>query len=211
MIWVMAKIHIRSVLDPLDEAESFLAAVEVVTLSEAMGLLPPGEVIETIDLDTMRRVAARVADAGIGIVPAATLTARRRPGTEELRAAIVSLRDALLEAPAPESEWRLTDVLGVDRLATLLGIAVSSLRRYAAGSRTTPDDVAARLHFLATVVSDLRGAYTEVGIRRWFDRPRAALGGRAPAEVLGGGWSPDADSAARVRSLSRSLLGLGAT
>ena len=35
--------------------------------------------------------------------------------------------------------------------------------------------IAGRLHFLATVVGDLAGAYNEIGIRRWFERRGAAI------------------------------------
>ncbi|MGQ0669492.1 MAG: hypothetical protein ACT4PO_07455 [Actinomycetota bacterium] len=71
--------------------------------------------------------------------------------------------------------------------------------------------MAARLHFLAKVVADLLGAYNEFGVLRWFDRPRAALGGRSPAEVLAGDWDPDAEGPLGVRSLARSLAGASAT
>jgi hypothetical protein len=39
--------------------------------------------------------------------------------------------------------------------------------------------VAERLHWLAMVVADLAGSYNALGIRRWFERPRALLGGAA--------------------------------
>ena len=52
--------------------------------------------------------------------------------------------------PTPASEWHgVNRVLGGDVLARLLGISSSSVRRYLSGSRATPDEIAARLHFLA--------------------------------------------------------------
>jgi hypothetical protein len=66
--------------------------------------------------------------------------------------------------------------------------------------------VAARLHFLASVVGDLAGAYNDFGIRRWFERPRTALEGRAPAALLSGPWSPDDVEPQRVRELAASLV-----
>ena len=91
-------------------------------------------------------------------------------------------------------------------MARLLGISQSSARRYFLGSRSTPDTVAARLHFLAFVVGDLAGAYNDIGVRRWFDRPRQRLDGSTPAQTLGERWSPDDDDPRRVRELARALL-----
>jgi hypothetical protein len=88
---------------------------------------------------------------------------------------------------------------------------VPSLRRYAAGQRTTPDDVADRLHFVALVVADLAGAYNPFGIRRWFDRPRPQLAGASPIEALGERWRPQDPAARRVRALARALVGAPAT
>jgi hypothetical protein len=96
-------------------------------------------------------------------------------------------------------------VLGPDLLGRLVGVSPSSIRRYTAGSRLTPDPVAARLHWLALVVADLAGSYTDVGIRRWFDRSRATLAGRSPAEVLGPAWNPDDPEVEAVRALAEAL------
>ena len=110
----------------------------------------------------------------------------------------------------PDSEWApLTQALGEELLAQLVGISPSSLLRYAA--RATPDDVAARLHFLALLVADLAGGYNDYGVRRWFTRPRAALGGQAPRDLLGAGFDPEGADAARLRDLAAGLLGAGAT
>lgn len=108
-------------------------------------------------------------------------------------------------APAyPQVEWNLVDLLG-DRLADLVGVSVSSMARYRTGQRGTPDDVALRLHVLAQIVSDLSGSYNAYGIRRWFDRPRSALNGRAPGEVLHGAWDPEDEQVVAVRELAAAL------
>ena len=90
----------------------------------------------------------------------------------------------------------------MDLLTRLLGISQSSARRYISGNRSTPDAIAARLHFLAFVVGDLGGAYNEIGVRRWFDRPRESLDGGTPAQALGSEWSPGDDGPRRVRDLA---------
>ena len=113
---------------------------------------------------------------------------------------------ALDQSPAPEHEWPiLQDVLGFDLLARLLDISPSSARRYLSGSRSTPDTVASRLHFLAFVVGNLSGAYNDIGVRRWFERPRERLDGCAPTQALGKHWAPDDDGPLRVQKLAGAL------
>jgi hypothetical protein len=79
------------------------------------------------------------------------------------------------------------------------------MRRYASGSRPTPDAVAARLHFLARVLAELRGAYNDIGVRRWFQRKRTVLRKRSPAQILTDDWSPEDSNPQRVLELARSL------
>ena len=119
--------------------------------------------------------------------------------------------DALSATPSA-SEWpALQRVLGVDLLARLLAISTVSLRRYLSGSRTTPDDVAARLDALALIVGDLAGAYNDAGVRRWFVRARTVLGNRAPVDVLTSGWQPEDPELRQVRGLANALTASPAT
>jgi hypothetical protein len=119
---------------------------------------------------------------------------------------------ALEESPVPEFEWsRVTDVLGLDLLSRLLGVSQTSIRRYKASARTTPDDIAERLHFLSLIVGDLAGAYNEIGTRQWFDRKRAQLDGRAPSDCLKTRWSPSQPGPRRVRDLASALVSSPAT
>jgi hypothetical protein len=101
----------------------------------------------------------------------------------------------------------MREVFGDDMLVELLGVGASSLRRYAGGERATPDEVAARLHWLAMVVADLAGAYNDFGIRRWFERPRSQLDGKSPRQTLGSAWTPEDAAAAQVRALAGVLAG----
>ncbi len=100
----------------------------------------------------------------------------------------------------------MSDTLGED-LARLLNISPSSLARYRSGERVTPDIVAARLHFIAMVVSELAGSYNNFGIRRWFKRHRSALKDKSPEQILSGDWTVDREEVVHVRDLARSLLG----
>lgn len=116
------------------------------------------------------------------------------------------------DTPLPACEWRiLQSSLGLDLLAKLLGVSRSSVRRYLSGSRSVPDAIAARLHFLAIIVGDLSGAYNDFGVRSWFDRPRKRLHGHSPAQLLADRWMPDAEGPQQVRELARSLLSSSAT
>ncbi|MCY4029152.1 MAG: hypothetical protein OXH75_22890 [Acidobacteria bacterium] len=93
-------------------------------------------------------------------------------------------------------------MLGADLLARLLRVPAVSVRGYSSGARRIPIDVAARLHALALMVDDLGGACNDAGIRRWFSRPRIALGNRAPVDVLIPDWRPDDSDGQLVRSLA---------
>jgi hypothetical protein len=122
------------------------------------------------------------------------------------------LTEALEASPVPQLEWkRLSRVLGIEILDRLLGVSAASIRRYTRTTRATPDEVAARLHWLALIVGDLSGAYNEIGIRQWFDRKRVQLGGRAPARLLAGRWNPYDPGPQRVRNLAHALVDSPAT
>jgi hypothetical protein len=208
----MAKLQIRSVQDPLATPGASRAAVEALKLMDAMGLLEAEKDIEILDLETVRAMAQRAASAGIGETAAVALRTRTKPQSEDVEAALETLRIALEASPVPEFEWpSLIELFGAEQLAGLVGVSVASLRRYAGGARPTPDSVAARLHILAQLTADLRGAYSEVGVRRWFERKRTQLDGLAPRDILRGDWDPDATGPQEVRALARSLAGASAT
>ncbi len=199
----MPVLQIRSVRPPLDDPEAAEAAIDVLKAMEAMGLLPDD--VEELSLDVIRSVATRAAEAGIGESAAASLRRPPRP-PGHVAAALRELQIALDGSPAPLFEWpSMLELFGADRLAELVGVSVASLRRYAKDERPTPDVVAARLHLLARIVAELRGAYSEVGVRRWFERVRTKLGGRSPDALLSGAWDPDGADADRVLALARSL------
>ncbi len=126
-----------------------------------------------------------------------------------LAGAVAQINDQLEMSPQPAGEWApVTGTLGEDLLAELVGVSVSSVRRYAGGSRATPQDVAERLHFLALLIADLAGSYNDFGVRRWLNRPRTPLGGRSPASLLGE-FDPEGPDAAAVATLAATLVGAG--
>jgi hypothetical protein len=184
-------------------------AARVAVRAEAMGLAAAGSGVEERPAVAVLQVLDTARGAGIGraIAPPADLGDERR-----MEAVATALLEAMEESPQPRAEWAtLERVLGAELLARLVGVSESSLRRYASDQRATPDAVAARLHFVALVVGDLAGSYNDIGVRRWFERSRSQLDGRAPSAVLGGAWDTRDEGPTRVRELAASLLAAPAT
>lgn len=203
-------IQIASASAPFNRPRLIGPAVKLVRRAAALGLLGRDREVDRLDLALVREIAERASAAGVGQDAALGLLRGER-STERLAALIERLDDALIANPLPERELAaVVDVLGLDVTARLACTSTVSLRRYLAGSRTAPDAVAERVHWLALVIGDLAGAYNDLGIRRWFERPRSALAGRAPADVLSAGWLPDDPAVATVRGLAAALAGTGA-
>lgn len=208
----MSNIQIHSIQDPLNTPELARVAVTTLTRAEAMGLLPEHERFERLDLVTLQKVAKEISRAGIGHGLTIDLRTAHSRDPKRLSATLQKLNEALDESPVPSREWPgLMNILGPNLLARLVGISPSSVRRYLSGTRSTPDDIAARLHFLALVVGDLAGAYNDIGIRRWFDRPRTLLGNRSPGQILSRKWRPEDPEPQQVRQLAHALLASPAT
>src|SRR5262249_7551932 len=198
--------------DPFHFPEVASIAVTTLARAEAMGLLPQGEVIDTLNFPTLRKVMKSISRAGIGQGVMTDLAGTGEHDAKHLSVVLQRLNEALDASPVPTSEWPgLSNILGIDLLARLVGVSAVSVRRYAAGTRPTPDEVAARLHFLALVVGDLAGAYNDIGIRRWYDRPRTLLGNQSPAQILTRKWQPDDPGPQQVRQLAHALVASPAT
>lgn len=197
-------------------AQSLAPAIAaLVTRSVAMGVLT-GPPVTRLDAALVRRVVKALqkhrigSDAGVVLAPLTSESSKPLDAATQraVSKGLARLNEALEASATPETEWpSMREVLGDDVLVDLLRVGASSIRRYAAGERATPDDVAARLHWIAMVVADLAGAYNEFGIRRWFQRPRVQLDGKSPRQVLGDGWSPDSAAAQKVRELASVLSG----
>jgi hypothetical protein len=206
-------IQIESAKAPFTSQRVAFQAVTALGRADAMGLLPADEHIDTLDLPTFRRAVRHIHRAGIARNIQLDLGEDQLgSGPDDLERSIEHLNLALEESPAPEFEWnRLTDVLGLELVSRLLAISASSIRRYKAAARNTPDDVAERLHFLSLIVGDLSGAYNEIGIRQWFERKRTQLDGRTPLEWLKARWKPTQPGPRRVQDLARALVASPAT
>ncbi len=177
-----------------------------------MGLLPGTQPIHTLNYDVLRDTVRALSRAGIGRDAGIGFLEPNLLNTDELARLLDNLLDSMEESPVPDHELRqLIDVLGFDVVARLLAASTTTLRRYASSARKPPTAFAGRIHFLALMVGDLAGSYTDFGIRRWFERKRSQLAGKSPLEVLKGKWNPDAQGPLQVRKLAQALTGLPAT
>lgn len=190
------------------EAQVAFLAVRLVALAETLGMVARSAE-SGVDRDQVASALNAFARAGIGRRSAA-LGPHATPA--EFAAVLRDVLVAVEESPAPAHEWSpLTDLLGDDLVARLVRTSVSSVHRYRSSERSTPDDVAGRLHAVALITADLTGSYNDFGIRRWFQRSRSALGGVSPVDVLSGEWSPEDERVREVRELAGALLGSPAT
>jgi hypothetical protein len=209
MIRSMALIRLATVESPLDQPALVDPAVGLLRRALALGLLDQDQLVTRLDLELLRLIAQRASAAGIG-QDAAIAILRGASTPDRLGPLIERLSEALRESPVPDRELpELLRVFPREDLAALAGTTTVSLGRYLAGSRKWPDELAARIHWLALVVSDLAGAYNDFGIRRWFGRERTQLGGRSPRQVLGADWDPTDPEVEQVRELAASLAGVG--
>jgi uncharacterized protein (DUF2384 family) len=201
----MARRRTAAVSDPMTDPELAWRALDITRQAEAMGLMLD-VAAPMASQERFRAALHYLAGHGIG-TDAVALVERGtlRPATLD------RVLEALEDSPIPDLELRqLQRLFGWDELAGMLHASVGSLRRYAASQREAPDEVAARAHWLASVVGDLRGAYNDAGVRRWFGRPRAALDDRRPQDILTTPWSPDDLDVKRVRELAAWLSAAGA-
>lgn len=212
--------HVRGWLADVEAADdpALHAAVGRLSyLAAAVGLIDDSDAVELGDWrpsSTVRAAAPALialGQAGIAVEPMARML-DASPAAGAASQLVNAVREVIEHNPLPDYEWpAVRAVLDDETLAQLLGISTQSIRRYGNGERAVPDEVAARLHFVALVNGDLIGSYNERGIRRWWRRPRAALDGRSPLDALVGGWDPDrTPAAAQIRRLAAGLAGAGA-
>ena len=194
-----------SVKSPMTAQSVRALAVEAWRRAEAMGLVEPdGGRLETANL---ARLMKRLRDAGIARTPALRLDNVELPSVGEAEALLRLVIAALEASPVAKHEWpAVSRVLDPDLLAPLLGISVSSLRRYLSGERDA-DDVAARLHHVALIVGDLAGAYQRSRypslvraqtVRARRQDARGAARSRLESRRFGPAESPGACAVARL-------------
>jgi len=204
-------ILIELVCPPLDRPRLGMRVAGTLRRLEAMGLVSPRRIVR-LDLAGFVALFDPAAERGIGTDAFLALKCVDENDEETLADLLSALDDALWHSPVPDEEWpRLDRILGRTLLAGLVGVSESTFRRYRSGERPTSPEVADRLHFIAMVVSDLAGAYNDLGVRAWFGRRRKLLDGRAPGELLTGDWHPEEEGPSRVRQLAESLTSAPAT
>jgi hypothetical protein len=204
-------LQIHSIAEPF-RSDRHLAdlALRLLSRAEFVSCIPAGTVHGVLDAEVIRSVGRCLAQAHMPTSRWAFVNEKDVSASRWLEA-VVAMSEQIDMSPQPAGEWGpALGTLGEDMLAEVLGVSVSSVRRYSAGNRNTPQDVAERLHFVAMLLADLAGSYNDYGIRRWFNRPRAALDGRRPIDLLGPNFDPDGEAAKRVQELASSLIAAGA-
>jgi len=201
-------LRLRSTEPPFSDAAVAGQAARLLARAEAIGLWEPAAPVTTLDAAVFVQALEAAAAHGIATHAPLDWAVFSEKSPEDFATWIRAQRDDISSSPVPELELPLLERLfGTDRLAAAVGVAGSSLRRYASRERSIPDDVGVRLHLLALVVGDLAGSYNERGIRRWFERPRSGLGGRAPRDILRDAWDPDDADVVRVAELAAERAG----
>jgi hypothetical protein len=196
-----------------ESAQAVSLALSLVARAQTMGFLPLGEGRINLDRRFLEDLAELLRRRGVASRATATLArAVKEPLNDvELIDALRATLDAVDASPHPEGEWApARELLGDELLARLLRVSASSLRRYAAGNRRTPDEVAWRLHLVARLLAALVGSYNDYGMRRWFERRRSALDGATPAELLERAKTEDDERLEAVLALAEQLTGAGA-
>jgi hypothetical protein len=206
----MVAIRLTTIEQPLDDPALVGPTTDLLRRALALGLLGQDESVERLDLTLVRRIAREASNVGIGQDAAIELL-HGDDAPNRLATLMRRLYEAMTASPLPDRELpELLRVFDREAVADLTGTSSVSLGRYQAGSRKWPDQLAARIHWLALVLADLRGAYNDFGIRRWFERNRTQLGGHSPREVLGTDWDPADPDVEQVRALAAALSGAGA-
>lgn len=208
----MVELRVASISDPLLRAPRSLPLVlQLVARGQTMGFLPEGEGRIELSRDYLEELGRRLRLEGIAALPTARLLEVTRGDEiddDDLLGALRATIAAIDASPRPEGEWEpARELLGDELLAGMTRISESSLRRYASGERRTPDDTAWRLHVTARLLASLVGSFNEYGVRRWFERPRRALEGATPAEVLERAESEEDGRLEQVIELADQLLG----
>jgi len=215
MIRSVIELQIESIDAPLlESAQAASLVLSLVARAQTMGFLPLREGRVDLDREFLEELAELLRRRGVASRASASLAhaMQAEPLNDvELIDALRATLDAVDASPHPEGEWApARELLGDELLARLMRISASSLRRYAAGDRRTPDEVAWRLHLVARVLAALVGSYNDYGIRRWFERRRSALDGVTPAELLEHAEAEDDERLERVLALAEQLTGPGA-
>jgi hypothetical protein len=215
MIWSMIELQIESIDAPLlESAQAASLVLSLVARAQTMGFLPLREGRDELDRMFLEELAELLRRRGVASRASASLAhaMQAEPLNDvELIDALRATLDAVDASPHPEGEWApARELLGDELLARLMRISASSLRRYAAGDRRTPDEVAWRLHLVARLLAALVGSYNDYGIRRWFERRRSALDGVTPAELLERAEAEEDERLESVLALAEQLTGAGA-
>ncbi len=186
----MSMVRLSSTTAPFDTPSVRSAAARLVLIADGLGLLPEDRPIERIDDELIREIAR--SSLSEGVAPRRSPGHPGRHGGVHLGGSLGCPHRATPGRASPRSPMprrELTGLLrtyGHESLGRLLGELAcqpaSLCDRHPRRARHGRGD---RIHFVSLLTTDLAGSYNAFGMRRWWERPRAALEGRSPREALG--------------------------
>lgn len=137
----------------------------------------------------------------------------------ELRVALEQMRHGFRDMAAGEpvsedvpakalAQWLAANLdVSSAALADVIGVQKRTFERWVSPDGTKPrGEEAGRLRVVARIANHLRHAVTGPGVVEWFERPRRALRGRAPKDVVG-----DPDMVPELTTLAAGLRSSSAT
>jgi hypothetical protein len=208
------------VLHELSEAQARLAPEPEVPESIRALVREVADSVEHLDDDQIRGTDPYLVIA----MQRAVLAARNALDDEDerrrVRLALEQLRHVFRDIAAGQAvsaersgkdlaRW-IADTTGApqQRLADLAGVSKRTWERWVSPTDTTElsGDDARRLWLIARIIDQLRHALGATGTVTWFLRPRRALDGRAPADLL-----DDPDATQRLIALAAGVRSSGAT
>ncbi len=197
-------------LQSLSPLISFLA-INITVKAKTLQLVDAD--LDTLNLDVadFTRVLQRLNSVGLRTEIPFEVIFEFSP--EKIEDELMRLRAAVENTPLPYQDLTaLLKIFDLSELGVLLEVETPELKKVLEKATVSlSKDAQMRAHFLAMIVADLSGSYTNFGIKKWFSRKRSKLQDRSPFELLERNWKPDDERVLQIRKLAESLVGMGAT
>ena len=199
----MTRLRFRSAEPPLDSSTTALKAGRLLAHLEAMGLLQGEGEISRLTVAILESALESAVNSGI---PVDVAEYTRSLADERGLSSFLDKAEAIVEEnPVPTELPSVEAWLGPELSCEVVGVSRTSLNRYLKNARGLPDDVSWRAHLSCLLIGDLAGSYNEIGMRRWFVRPRGELDGLTPVDWLQKTRRAD-DGFEKLRSLTSPLV-----
>ena len=194
-------------LQQIDPTIAFIA-IAITVKARTLGLISVEIDTLSLDTDNFSNILRAICSAGFKMeIPVDQLF---EYAPEKILNLLDKLEREIETKPLPELDLKvLLNIFGLVQTSALLG--VEELRRYLDEPSELSQASKERAHYLAMIISDLTGSYTQSGIQKWFQRKRTTLNNVAPLDLLKGNWTIADSDSIKVRQLAAALVTLGAT